>query len=140
MLNIALGGSLHQHLPDLIGNTTYQAGNGVFNVVDVAVEPDSTLSTLLGGQTLLPGVPVYHHQAVDRVAEGLRVTATTHAGIVQAIELTTVPFGVAVQWHPEQAPDDLRLFTGLVSAARGYRAAEARATRRALYEEGDATA
>jgi putative glutamine amidotransferase len=139
MLNVALGGSLHQHLPDLVGNTTYQAGNGVFNVVDVGVEPDSTLSALLGGQTLLPGVPVYHHQAIDSVAEGLRVTATTDAGIVQAIELTTVPFGVAVQWHPEQAPDDLRLFTGLVSAARDYRAAGPHPTRLALYEKGETT-
>ena len=122
MLNVALGGSLHQHLPDLVGDTTYQAGNGVFNVVDVAVEPHSTLSALLGGQTLVPAVPVYHHQSIDRVASGLRVTATTDAGIVQAVELTTVPFGVAVQWHPEQSPDDLRLFTGLVNAARDYRA------------------
>ena len=123
MLNVALGGSLHQHLPDLVGDTTYQAGNGVFNVVDVIVEPDSTLSTLLGGQTLVPAVPVYHHQSIDRVAEGLRVTAATDAGIVQAVELTAVPFGIAVQWHPEQSPDDLRLFTGLVSAARDYRSA-----------------
>ncbi|MDJ0339487.1 gamma-glutamyl-gamma-aminobutyrate hydrolase family protein [Cryobacterium sp. PH31-O1] len=128
VLNIALGGSLHQHLPDLVGDTTYQAGNGVFNVVDVAVEPESTLSALLGGQTLLPAVPVYHHQSIDRVAAGLRVSATTDAGIVQAVELTTVPFGIAVQWHPEQSPDDLRLFTGLVDAARGYRAAGAHRT------------
>ncbi|TFB72765.1 gamma-glutamyl-gamma-aminobutyrate hydrolase family protein [Cryobacterium glaciale] len=123
MLNVALGGSLHQHLPDLVGDTTYQAGNGVFNVVDVGIEPDSTLSALLGGQTLVPAVPVYHHQSIDRVADGLRVSATTDAGIVQAVELTTVPFGMAVQWHPEQSPDDLRLFTGLVTAARDYRAA-----------------
>ncbi|SEN95881.1 gamma-glutamyl-gamma-aminobutyrate hydrolase family protein [Cryobacterium sp. TMT1-3] len=123
MLNVALGGSLHQHLPDLVGDTTYQAGNGVFNVVDVAVEPESRLSELLGNQTLLPAVPVYHHQAIDRVAAGLRVTAATDAGIVQAVELTTVPFGMAVQWHPEQTPDDLRLFAGLISAARDFRAA-----------------
>ncbi|WP_104192297.1 gamma-glutamyl-gamma-aminobutyrate hydrolase family protein [Cryobacterium sp. Y82] len=126
MLNVALGGSLHQHLPDLVGDTTYQAGNGVFNIVDVAVEPDSTLSALLDGQTLLPSVPVYHHQSINRVAAGLRVTATTDAGIVQGVELTTVPFGMAVQWHPEQSPDDLRLFTALVSAARDYRAAAPR--------------
>nr|WP_105034355.1 gamma-glutamyl-gamma-aminobutyrate hydrolase family protein [Cryobacterium aureum] len=135
MLNVALGGSLHQHLPDLVGDTTYQAGNGVFNVVDVAVEPDSMLSALLDGQTLLPAVPVYHHQSIDRLAAGLRITATTDAGIVQAVELAAVPFGVAVQWHPEQSPDDLRLFTGLVTAARDYRAADQ--TRAALNGAGE---
>ncbi|TFD63483.1 gamma-glutamyl-gamma-aminobutyrate hydrolase family protein [Cryobacterium ruanii] len=140
MLNVALGGSLHQHLPDLVGDTTYQAGNGVFNVVDVAVETDSTLSALLGGQTLLPAVPVYHHQSIDRVAAGLRVTARTDAGIVQAVELTAVPFGVAVQWHPEQSPGDLRLFTGLVSAARDYRVADPHRTRPAPHGAAEATA
>jgi putative glutamine amidotransferase len=123
MLNVALGGSLHQHLPDLVGNTSHQAGGGVFNVVDVVIEPNTTLSTLLDGQTLLPAVPVYHHQSIDRVADGLTVTARTDAGIVQAVELPAVPFGVAVQWHPEQTPDDLRLFTGLIEAATEYRAA-----------------
>jgi putative glutamine amidotransferase len=123
MLNVALGGSLHQHLPDLVGDTSYQAGEGVFNVVEVAIDADSTLSGLLDGETVLPAVPVYHHQAIDRVADGLRVTARTDAGIIQAVELSSVPFGVAVQWHPEQSPEDLRLFTGLVTAARDYRAA-----------------
>jgi len=130
MLNVALGGSLHQHLPDLVGDTSYQAGGGVFNVVDVVIEPNTTLSTLLDGQTLLPAVPVYHHQSIDRVADSLTVTAKTHAGVVQAVELTTVPFGVAVQWHPEQSPDDLRLFTGLIAAATEYRAAQTKAATR----------
>ena len=128
VLNVALGGSLHQHLPDLVGDTTFQAGGGVFNVVDVVIEPKSILSTLLNGQSLLPAVPVYHHQAIDRVADGLRVTAKTDGGIVQAVELASVPFGVSVQWHPEQSPDDLRLFTGLIGAARDHRAARERRT------------
>jgi putative glutamine amidotransferase len=44
--------------------------------------------------------------------------------VIQAVELESVPFGVAVQWHPEQTGDDLRLFAGLVEAARDYHGAE----------------
>jgi putative glutamine amidotransferase len=64
----------------------------------------------------------YHHQAIDRVGEGLVVTARSDDGTIQAVELPSVPFGVAVQWHPEQDEDDIRLFQGLVDAARSYRA------------------
>jgi len=120
MLNIALGGTLHQHLPDVVGDTRYQAGGGVYNLVDVAVEPESRLHELLDQQAGPIPVPVYHHQAIDRLAEGLRVTARSADGVVQAVEFTTVPFGVAVQWHPEQDAEDIRLFTGLVHAAREY--------------------
>ena len=63
----------------------------------------------------------YHHQALDAVGEGLRVTARTDDGIVQAVELAGVPFGLAVQWHPEEdAAEDARLFAGLVDAARTH--------------------
>jgi putative glutamine amidotransferase len=55
------------------------------------------------------------------VGKGLTVSARAEDGIIQAVELDSVPFGVAVQWHPEESPDDLRLFTGLVEAARAYR-------------------
>jgi putative glutamine amidotransferase len=64
-------------------------------------------------------VQSYHHQGVDEVAPGLSVTAEAD-GIVQAVEVEGVPFGVAVQWHPEQSPEDLRLFQGLVEAARSH--------------------
>lgn len=66
----------------------------------------------------------YHHQAIDEVGDGLVVTARSDDGIIQAVELPGVPFGVAVQWHPEEdAAEDARLFAGLVNAAREYRAA-----------------
>lgn len=120
MLNVALGGTLHQHLPDLLGDTTYQAGGGVFNQVGVTIEPASRLHTLLEGRAEPLAVPVYHHQSIDRVADGLVVTARAGDGIVQAVEMPAVPFGVAVQWHPEQDAEDIRLFTGLVDAARRY--------------------
>jgi len=120
VLNVTLGGTLHQHLPDLVGDTRYQAGGGVFSTADVAVQPGSRLSGLLGGDTGI-SVPVYHHQAIDALADGLVVTGVSGPGIVQAVELPAAGFAVAVQWHPEEAGDDLRLFAGLVAAAGRYR-------------------
>jgi putative glutamine amidotransferase len=121
VLNVALGGTLHQHLPDLVGNTTYQAGGGVFNEVAVDVAPESRLHNLLTGLMEPLGVPVYHHQAIDRLGDGLVATARTDDGIIEAVELEGAPFAVAVQWHPEESVEDLRLFEGLVDAARQYR-------------------
>jgi len=63
----------------------------------------------------------YHHQAIDEVGDGLAVSARSDDGTIQAVEVEGIPFGVAVQWHPEQNPDDLRLFAGLVEAAKEYR-------------------
>ena len=123
VLNVALGGSLHQHLPDIVGHTGYQAGGGIFNHVAVDLEADTKIYGMLGGQTEPLAVPVYHHQSIDRIAEGLIVSAHTSDGVIQAVELPTVAFGVAVQWHPEAAPEDIRLFEGLVKAARHNRKA-----------------
>jgi len=119
VLNVALGGTLLQHLPDVVGSTKYNLGQGDFNSVPVGVAASTRLSTLVGESV---DAKVYHHQAIDRVADGLRVSAHSGDGIIQAVELETVPFGVAVQWHPEESGDDLRLFVGLVDAAREYAA------------------
>jgi putative glutamine amidotransferase len=117
VLNVALGGTLIQHLPDVVGSTRYNLGEGNFNDVAVAVEPGTELAELVGAGVT---AKVYHHQAIDRLADGLRVSARADDGIIQAIELESVPFGVAVQWHPEESTDDVRLFAGLVEAARSY--------------------
>lgn len=121
MLNVALGGSLIQHLPDVVGSEDYQPGPAVFGRKRVRVVPGSRLDQVLGpadepGHAL--DVHVYHHQALDRVAEGLVVTATTDDGVVEAVELPGAPFGIGVQWHPEEDQADRRLFAGLVDAAR----------------------
>ncbi|CAN5223709.1 gamma-glutamyl-gamma-aminobutyrate hydrolase family protein [soil metagenome] len=116
MLNVALGGTLHQHLPDVVGTNKYQLGGGNFSHIPVDIEAGSTVARLIDETEI--EVEVYHHQAIDRVAEGLRVTAVSKDGVVQAVELDSVPFGIGVQWHPEQIPEDLRLFAGLVEAAR----------------------
>lgn len=123
VLNVNRGGSLHQHVPDVIGNDRFRIGGGEFATNLVETEPGSEIDALVGAR--LP-VKSYHHQALDAVGEGLRVTARTDDGIVQAVELAGVPFGLAVQWHPEEdAAEDARLFAGLVDAARTYAGAQA---------------
>ena len=116
MLNVALGGTLNQHLPEVLGVDRYRAGEGVFAVTDVAIDDGSTMSQLVGEAV---AVKSYHHQSIADVAQGLRVTARSDDGTIQAVELEGVPFGLGVQWHPEQ-DDDIRLFAGLVDAAREY--------------------
>ncbi len=121
ILNVSLGGTLVQHLPDIVGTRRYQLGEGNFADNEVAVDDATTLAALVGETVVGKS---YHHQAIDRLGDGLVVTARSDDGTIQAVELTGVPFGVAVQWHPEQDDDDVRLFAGLVDAARQYRAAE----------------
>lgn len=123
VLNVDLGGTLHQHLPDVVGHTQYQVGGGVFTRVPVELEGDLLTQEMLGGRPEPLTVPVYHHQSIDRLADGLVVTARTSDGVIEAVELPSATFAVAVQWHPEAAPEDIRLFEGLVEAARHYRKA-----------------
>ncbi|PPL15354.1 gamma-glutamyl-gamma-aminobutyrate hydrolase family protein [Microterricola pindariensis] len=118
MLNVALGGTLHQHLPDVVGSEKYQPAPAEFGTEAVQTEAGTAIADLLGDAL---DVHVYHHQALDRVAPGLRVSATTADGVIEAVELPGVPFGVAVQWHPEENAADRRLFAGLVGAARQHR-------------------
>ena len=119
VLNVALGGTLHQHLPEVVGSTRYNLGGGTFADNAVAVE-GGQVATLLGDSVVGKS---YHHQAIDELAEGLVVTARSDDGVIQAVELPSVAFGVAVQWHPEQDAEDIRLFEGLVEASREYSAA-----------------
>ena len=119
VLNVALGGTLHQHLPEVVGSNRYNAGGGMFTVNEVTIVADGVLPSLLRDTPRLD-VKSYHHQAVDRLADGLIVTARSDDGMIQAAEVASVPFGLAVQWHPEEDPD-LRLFEGLVDAARAAR-------------------
>jgi putative glutamine amidotransferase len=125
VLNVALGGTLVQHLPDVVGTEKYQPAPAVFGEGEVTVEPGSRLEAALGGSQTLP-VHFYHHQALDHVADGLTVTARSDDGVIEAVELDSVPFGLAVQWHPEENAADRRLFAGLVEAARAHRTRRSR--------------
>jgi putative glutamine amidotransferase len=117
VLNVAFGGTLHQHLPDVLGHRGHRAGGGVFNSLPVRIVPGTRLATILGETA---AVRCYHHQAVAEVGPGLLVTARAADGVVEALELPGDNFVLAVQWHPEEALDDLRLFTAIVDAARAY--------------------
>jgi len=119
LLNVSLGGTLVQHLPDVIGSDRYNLGGGAFASNPVDVEPGSRLASILGDERRIV-VQSYHHQALDRVADGLAVTARGEDGVIQAVELDAVPYGVAVQWHPEEDRHDRRLFASLVDAARTH--------------------
>lgn len=120
ILNVELGGTLTQHLPDIIGDNRYQLGDGEFNRIQVEVDPDTQIAEVLGDNPKAPAA-LYHHQAIDKLGSGLTVTSRSDDGVIQSLELGSVPFGIAVQWHPEENPEDRRLFAGLVRAAREYR-------------------
>ena len=119
LLNVARGGTLIQHLPDQLGSNRYNLGEGRFNDNDVQVEAGSKLSAVVGEAVTGKS---YHHQGIDGVGDRLVVTARSNDGVIQALEFVGNPYGIAVQWHPEQdAEEDARLFEGLVQAAREYR-------------------
>ncbi len=118
VLNVALGGTLIQHVPDVIGSNRYSYGNAEFADNPVVTVPGTRTAAILGdGLT----VKSYHHQAIDRVADGLTVSAHGDDGIIQAVDIDQLTFGIAVQWHPEESPDDLRLFEAVVAAAEAAR-------------------
>ena len=118
VVNVARGGTLHQHLPDALGTERYRIGGGVFATNEVQIEGGSRLAELVGDGTL--DVHSYHHQGVDRLGDGLVATATTDDGLVQAIESDGDGYLVGVQWHPEENAEDRRLFAGLVAEASVY--------------------
>jgi putative glutamine amidotransferase len=119
VLNVYRGGTLFQHLPDVVGKNDYQRGEALLTEMEMTVALGSTLESIVG--TTVTGM-VYHHQAIDAVGSGLTVTARTADDVVEAIEIDGYPFGVAVQWHPEVTSDkDGRLFDALTSAARTQR-------------------
>ena len=117
VLNVALGGTLHQHLPEVIGHTGHQQGNAVFSTSEVRTVAGSRLAGLIGDSSQ---AQCYHHQAIDRLGDGLVISARDSDGVVEAVEMPGEHFVVGVQWHPEETLDDLRLFAGVVAAAREY--------------------
>jgi putative glutamine amidotransferase len=114
VLNVHLGGSLIQHLPDAVGHTGHQPEVGCFGTTEVRIEPGSRLSKILDDSVT---VRCSHHQAVDRLGAGLVATAWAPDGVVEAIELSSAPFVIGVEWHPEE-DRDLRLFEALIGAGR----------------------
>ncbi|WP_146359796.1 gamma-glutamyl-gamma-aminobutyrate hydrolase family protein [Arthrobacter yangruifuii] len=118
ILNVAMSGSLIQHIPDVNPEANYQPSSGVFGEAAFRTAPSSLIQDLLGDSAT---APCYHHQAIDAVPEILRVTARSGDGTIQSLETTDGGWVLGVQFHPEQNPDDLRLFHGFVEAAASYR-------------------
>jgi gamma-glutamyl-gamma-aminobutyrate hydrolase PuuD len=114
VLNVGLGGDLVQYLPDRLGSTRHQPGPGAFGPVTVATVAGSRLRRLVGDRF---EVQCSHHQAVDRLGQGLVVTAHSEDGVVEAVESAGHRFVVGVQWHPEES-GDRPLFDALVAEAR----------------------
>jgi putative glutamine amidotransferase len=117
LLNVLLGGTLHQHLPDVIGHTGHHAGDAVFTTLPVHTVSGTRLAALVGESI---DAQCYHHQSIAELGEGLIVSAFDADGVVEALELPGDGFVLAVQWHPEQSLSDPRLFAAIVDAARSY--------------------
>jgi putative glutamine amidotransferase len=114
MMNVALGGTLRQHIPDDLGNTDHRPKMGTFGDVEVMVAAESQLAAIVGQQV---GVRCHHHQAVDRLGAGLVAVAWARDGCVEAVEHPGEGFAIGVQWHPERDLTDVRLIKALVQAA-----------------------
>jgi putative glutamine amidotransferase len=117
VLNVALGGDLLQHLPEVVGDEKHKHTPGVFADHDVSLEPGTRLAGLLGDRA---PVKSHHHQGFGRLGEGLRVAAHAEDGAVEAVEDPSRRFALGVLWHPE-AGEDMMLFEELVAEARRYR-------------------
>ena len=121
LMNVALGGSLIQHIPDAVPdalaheqpNPRNEAGHAV------ALEPGSALHRITGRAEMQ--VNSAHHQAVDAAAPGLDVNALAPDGVVEGIEDPGRRWFIGVQWHPEFAIDagDARIFESFIAACRG---------------------
>jgi len=117
LLNVALGGSVTQHLAEATLQHDQQSP-GDYAGHNVVLEKGSRLAGLWGNTVMTNS---FHHQAINKAAPGLRITARAKDGVVEAVEHETAAFGVGVQWHPElmitKYPAMLKLFTAFVNTA-----------------------
>jgi putative glutamine amidotransferase len=121
VMNVAFGGTLHQHLPATVPGALDHGGR--FDASHgVSVVPGTRLAAILGAAEV--AVNSHHHQAIERVAPSLVVSARAADGVVEGAEDPSRPFLVGVQWHPERlasAPATKRLFDALIAASRRTR-------------------
>jgi putative glutamine amidotransferase len=117
VLNVARGGDLVQHLPDVVGSESHRETKGAFSEHPVRIEDSSRLGAVLGERA---PVMSSHHQGVGQVGEGLRPVAWADDGTVEGLEDPEKRFALGVLWHPE-AGEDMKLFEALVAEANAYR-------------------
>jgi len=124
LLNVILGGTLIQHIPDTIPNAlAHEQPNPRHEIGhEVSVVKDTLLHKIVGASNL--SVNSAHHQAVAKVAEGAIINSRAPDGVIEGLELptSTHPFCVGVQWHPEffVTNADEKLFEAFVTATRQY--------------------
>jgi len=121
VVNVALGGTLIEHLPDVVGDEVlHRLPPRRPGPHDIRLGADSALAGVIG-QTTFPAAS-WHHQAIRQPAPTLRPVAWAPDGVIEGVEMPDHPWLLAVQWHPELTAEvDLlqqRLFTALVQAAR----------------------
>jgi putative glutamine amidotransferase len=116
-LNVARGGTLHQHLADVVGNGVRhrQTEHGSVTTHRVETSPHSRLRSALGGPSL--EVNSFHHQAVETLGHGLVATAWAQDGTIEAVEEPGERFVLGVQWHAEGLSAHGPLFDLLIAAA-----------------------
>jgi putative glutamine amidotransferase len=118
VLNVARGGDLVQHLPEIVGHDRHRHAHPAMADHEVTVEGESKLGSILGDRA---PVKSSHHQGFGKVGEGLREAAWAEDGTVEALEDPSHRFALGVLWHPEEG-EDFALFKALVEEAAGYRA------------------
>jgi putative glutamine amidotransferase len=124
ILNVARGGTLHQHLPDITDGSIEhrQRDSGSHPTHAARIEHGSRIGEILGVNDTR--VNSFHHQGMDELGEGLHAVAWSPDGVVEAIEAQTGRYVVGVQWHAEGLADaggaHARLFPSFVAAARDH--------------------
>jgi len=122
-INVARGGSLHQHLGDVTDGSIQhrQTARGRDRTHRVRLVADTRLARTM--DVTEPPVNSFHHQAVDRLGQGLRAAAWSPDGVIEAVEDDSDGMFMGVQWHAESLvdfPEQLALFSALVEEADGY--------------------
>ena len=117
VLNVARGGDLVQHLPEVVGDEKHKHTPGVFADHDVDLKEGTRLQRLLGDRA---PVKSHHHQGYGTIGEGLVESAWAEDGTVEALEDPSRRFALGVLWHPE-AGEDFALFEALVQEGARYR-------------------
>jgi putative glutamine amidotransferase len=117
LLNVARGGDVVQHLPDVVGNSDHRHTPGAFTDHEVRLEPGSLAARVAGAER--ESVKSHHHQGVGELGTGLRATGWADDGTVEAIELGPDDhrFALGVLWHPEEQ-EESRAIAALVEAAK----------------------
>jgi gamma-glutamyl-gamma-aminobutyrate hydrolase PuuD len=117
LLNVARGGDLVQHLPEVVGDEAHKHTPGAFADHGVTVQEGTRLGAIVGARA---PVKSHHHQGFGRIGDGLVETAWAEDGTVEGLEDPARRFALGVLWHPEEG-EDAALFRALVDEARAYR-------------------